>query len=831
MPVALSAWGASLLGTAQAGAVGVALETVLERGMPGIMVLAAFLVAVALAGGAALARRGRRRLPTTAESRASRGRRTDALLPTLGLCAVVVLCILLRVGTQQLAAVEDMTALGDQPQRLVVEVADRPVTWHGAAASGFGPGPEELGEASSGVVVPVRLDSGAQATVFAQDDRWARLRSGERVEAVLSAPQLEQTDLQLRSTGPPHRVPPAQQQRPSALEAATQRFALAAQTRGPDAAGLLPGMTYGDRSGLDTGLEEAMKVTGLTHLTAVSGSNCALVMALAGQIGLGLGARRRVCVFLGLGALALFVVLVGPDPSVLRAATMGAVAALAVLSGRGPVSLAALSTAVCALLVIDPSLGTEYGFALSVCASAGIVVTARPLTRILEHAMPTAAALVLAIPLVAQVWCAPVLALLTPTVAAYAVPANVIAAPVVPLITVLGLAALILLGIGGPVGEALAGALLEPGSWAVRLIAGSARFFAGLPGSTVPWPAPPAGPVLMLVLSAWLVVAVHRLDARWLRRSCVGEVRSGPAPGPVTEAAWHRARRRERAWRSAGLIVIAVGVVALVAVLRWPDPRSEDWSVLACDVGQGDAVLLRGREDGQESTVLIDSGPDPGALRGCLKDAGVGHLDLLVLTHDHADHVAGAGGLGEVVDIDRVWWSSATGRAPDELAGLEDRAARPQLGQRFEGAGLELAVLGPDPAKTRISPESEDENNASIALRAEVRDGSQRLSMLAAGDLEESGVGPLLRSDPQLLDVDLLKVSHHGARNGGVAIINAASPHLALVSVGADNDYGHPHPVILEHLRQGSIPVARTDQMGAVAVHVQDGTLTAQSLG
>ena len=826
VPVALSAWGAALLGTSQSESVGAALGAVLEVDL--LLLVAAGLAMVLLV--AVFARRSGRRLPGGAAPGSPRGRTLAALLPTAALCVVVVACVLLRAGTQQLAAAEDMRGMDADAQRVVVEVTDRPVTWQSATASSFGPGPVEVGEASSGVVVPVRLSSGARATVFAQDGRWASLRSGDRAEAVVSAPEIEQTDLQLRSTGPPQPMTEAQD-RPSLLETATERFALAAQARGPDAAGLLPGMTYGDRSGLDTGLEKAMKVTGLTHLTAVSGSNCALVMALAGQLALGLGARRRVCVMIGLGALGLFVVLVGPDPSVLRAAVMGAVAALAVLSGRGPVSLAALSTAMCVLLVIDPGLGPDFGFALSVCATAGIVVTARPLTRVLEHLMPTVLAIVLAVPLVAQLWCGPVLALLTPTVATYAVPANVIAAPVVPLITVLGLAALILLGLGGPVGEALGSALLEPGSWAVGVIARSARFFAGLPGSTAPWLGPPAGPVLMLILSAGTVVALHRLDARWLERSRVGEVRSGPAPGPVSEAAWIRARRRERAWRSAGLIVIATGIAALVAVLRWPDQHAEQWSVLACDVGQGDAVLLRGRQDDRESTVLIDAGPDPGALRGCLKDAGVERLDLLVLTHDHADHVAGAEGLGQFVEIDRVWWSSASGRAPEELVGLDDRAARPTIGQRFEGAGLELLVLAPDPATTRISPESEDENNASIVLRAEVSDGSQRFSMLAAGDLEESGAGALLRTDPSVLDVDLLKVSHHGARNGGVAIIDAASPSLALASVGADNDYGHPHPVITEHLAQGSIPLARTDRMGAVAIHVQDGALVAQTTG
>ncbi|MCT1833343.1 hypothetical protein M3D63_00885 [Kocuria palustris] len=266
VPVALSAWGAALLGTSQSESVGAALGAVLEVDL--LLLVAAGLAMVLLM--AVFARRSGRRLPGGAAPGSPRGRTLAALLPTAALCAVVVVCVLLRAGTQQLAAAEDMRGMDADAQRVVVEVTDRPVTWQSATASSFGPGPEEVGEASSGVVVPVRLNSGARATVFAQDGRWASLRSGDRAEAVVSAPEIEQTDLQLRSTGPPQPMTEAQD-RPSLLETATERFALAAQARGPDAAGLLPGMTYGDRSGLDTGLEKAMKVTGLTHLTAVSG--------------------------------------------------------------------------------------------------------------------------------------------------------------------------------------------------------------------------------------------------------------------------------------------------------------------------------------------------------------------------------------------------------------------------------------------------------------------------------------------------------------------------------------------------------------------------------
>ena len=156
VPVALSAWGAALLGTSQSESVGAALAAVLEVDL--LLLVAAGLAMVLLV--AVFARRSGRRLPGGAAPGSPRGRTLAALLPTAALCAVVVACVLLRAGTQQLAAAEDMRGMGADAQRVVVEVTDRPVTWQSATASSFGPGPEEVGEASSGVVVPVRLSSG-----------------------------------------------------------------------------------------------------------------------------------------------------------------------------------------------------------------------------------------------------------------------------------------------------------------------------------------------------------------------------------------------------------------------------------------------------------------------------------------------------------------------------------------------------------------------------------------------------------------------------------------------------------------------------------------------
>lgn len=829
-----------------------------------------------------------------------------ATLPTLLLCLVVATgvsavawqqnvraaqahdtafdVLVTEASAEQTVTVAADDQAGHDPKtttsRIELEIIDRPVAWQ--AEDRFQG--EATGESGSGVVVQVQTAEGVPATVFARDSRWRAVRAGDVVDVVVTAQPPTAGELVLRTSGPPQtsgRVDHGAFL--TWLEDAKARFMAATLDHGSDTSSLLPGMTYGDRSGFDPALEQAMKDTGLTHLTAVSGSNCALVMLLTGHLGLALGVRRKGCIALGLGALGVFVLLVGPDPSVLRAAVMGSVAAAGVLAGRSGTSLAALSAAMCLLLLADPSLGLDFGFALSVCATAGIIVTGRPLIRSLDRWLPAWVATLIAVPVVAQLWCAPVLTLLTPVIPVWSVPANALVAPVVPLVTVNGLLALLALGIGGPFGGHLGAWLMIPGSWLVRVVAEAARGFAGLPGAVAPWWEPPVGPAVMAAVSSVMIVAIHRWDRRNTAVTTSGRVQRQPAPGPVDEATWNRVRSRTVLLRWSSIVLAAVCGVSLVVLwLVRPAPPA-DWQAVACDVGQGDALLLRGREQGRETTVLIDAGPDPAAVRACLRSLNVVALDLLILTHDHADHVAGAAGLPEYVAIQRVWWSSGTGRPPHEIEGWEIPAEVPAVGTVLDGAGLRIEVLGPltDPVP---SVDSGTENNASLVIRADVGEdtddattdgdntggdggdehGGQQAadsdgevvggqpdhevraagtageprpnaaSWLSAGDLEEDGARRLIGhygdAPGGVLDVDVLKISHHGARNGGTAIIDAASPSLAVVSVGAENTYGHPHPTITGYLNDLEVPLARTDQLGQVGVFVDDDVVTARAM-
>ncbi|MFE7629570.1 ComEC/Rec2 family competence protein [Kocuria sp. NPDC057446] len=719
---------------------------------------------------------------------------------------------------------------------VTAEVAEPPRRW---AAPARGPAPAE--EDRTGVVLDLRLEhvvhagSGVPvdvtATVFADGPAWSGLAPGQRITALLAAGPTSPGPPVLRAAAPPTHLPARE---PARREQVRERFVLATAGLGPDAAGLLPGMTFGERSGIGSELEQAMRDTGLTHLTAVSGSNCALVTALAGHAALSLGAGRRSCLVVGLGALAAFVLLVGPDPSVLRAAVMGGLAALSLLTGRTAVSLATLSGAVVVLVVLRPGLAAEYGFVLSVLATAGIVVSGRPLTRCLGTRVPEVLAVAVAIPAVAQLWCAPVLVLLQPAVPVYSLPANVLAGPLVPVVTVCGLAGLLLLHLPAGAADAAAAPVLAAGGLGARFVAGTARALAGAPGSLAPWPQGLPGVLLMTLAGAAVLLTVHALDVRRRRPAPTsGPLHEGPAPAPVPEEHWRVRARRRRSRRTAAaaavlLVVVLLAVRAAVDAHR-PPPA---WDAVLCDVGQGDALLLR---TAPGRAVLVDTGPDPESLARCLRHSGVEHLDLVVLSHAHADHTGGLPAVARHGQVGEVWYATAAAAPPEELTGAlpGTPAHRPAPGETRTLGGLELTVLAPEPsAPGRWStPSSSDENNASLVLRAELtgeHGGSS--SWLLTGDLQEDGARALLRAAGPLVDVDVLKVSHHGARNGGTAIIDAASPRLAVVSAGRDNDYGHPHPSVLAHLERSGVPLLRTDEHGGVAILQQEQRLLAVPL-
>lgn len=564
------------------------------------------------------------------------------------------------------------------------------------------------------------------------------------------------------------------------------RRGLVAATAGlPGAgAGLVPGLAVGDTSAVAPELDAAMKAASLSHLTAVSGANCALVVGIAFALAAAAGASRGVRVAVGLGVLAGFVVLVTPEPSVVRAAAMAAIAMLAVLLGRAGAGLALLSVAVTLLLVLDPWLAASLGFALSVAATASLLVFARSLATGLARAMPRALALALAVPLAAQLACGPLLILIEPTVPVYGVAANLLAGPAAPAATVLGLAACLAAPIA-PLQSGLAALAWVPASW----IAGTATTFSSLPGEALPWMEGMPGAVALGVLSAaaGVAVAVRRASGR----------------------RWRLVR---------GLSVTAVAVAAGMALGggalgsfagRWTLPAH--WSVLACDVGQGDAVLLRSRD----VVALVDTGPDPEPLAACLSRAGIDRIDLLVLTHFDLDHVGGLdavrGRVGTVLHGPPDPADPAETAAIARLVADGASAAVAASGMTGRLGDADWRVVWPR-AESRAFP---DGNDASVVL--DVRDGGIPATLLL-GDLSASPQRALTASGLLAPPYAIVKVAHHGSADQDAGLYAAAAPALALITVGSDNDYGHPRAPTLDLLAQLGVRTTRTDRDGAIAL-------------
>ncbi|WP_315501915.1 ComEC/Rec2 family competence protein [Actinomyces radicidentis] len=280
---------------------------------------------------------------------------------------------------------------------------------------------------------------------------------------------------------------------------------------------LVPGVALGDDHALPGDVRTDMRAVSMTHLTAVSGQHVAIVLGLV-LTGLGV-LPRRVRAVLGAGVLAALVVLVRPGGSVLRAATMGAVMLTGVAVGRRSAAVPAMCAGVVVLLLVDPWQARDYGFVLSVAATAGILLASRPATVALSRHLPRWLAVTLALPLVAQATCAPVLILLQPSVGLWAVPANVLAAPPVPVATVCGLVAALL----APLWPGAAAVVAWPATASCAWLVLVARFFARLPGATIAWPGGVGGALLLAAVEAVVAAASsrrvrHRVLRTWRRR-------------------------------------------------------------------------------------------------------------------------------------------------------------------------------------------------------------------------------------------------------------------------------------------------------------------------
>lgn len=551
-------------------------------------------------------------------------------------------------------------------------------------------------------------------------------------------------------------------------------------TRLPEpGAGLLPGLAVGDTRAVSTELNDDMRTSGLSHLTAVSGANCAIVVGAVFWLAALCGAGRVTRVIAAAVALAGFVVLVTPEPSVIRASVMAGVAMLSLLLGRPSAGAGMLALSASGILIADPWLASTAGFALSVAASGALIMLSPSLARGLARWMPQPLALAIAVPTAAQLVCGPVIALFAEQQSLVGLAANLLAAPAAPIATIIGLLACL----AAPVpllADLLAASAWLPAAW----IAHTAGITARLPFAQVA--------VVPGVASAALVAIVSAAAGVILTDGCrtVPMVRGASA--------------------SVLAVILALGSAHVMLSGPLASATSPDgWSIAACDVGQGDALLVRS----DSRIALIDTGPEPAPLAACLRSLGIEHIDLLVLTHFDLDHVGGVdavqGRVGEVLH-------GPPGEGGDErmLQRLADGGATVALATAGMRGGVGAAswqVLWPQRGSEVFPPG----NDQSVVLEVE---GGGVPRALFLGDLSAEAQRMLVRTAHLRGSYAVVKVAHHGSADQDFPLYQGLHPVIALFSAGIDNDYGHPRAESLASLEAAGARVLRTDQQGRLLV-------------
>lgn len=526
------------------------------------------------------------------------------------------------------------------------------------------------------------------------------------------------------------------------------------------AATLIPGMILGDTSLQSEEFSKQMRRAGLSHLTAVSGANFAIVSALV--LALTRFLSRRILFQLATTTifLIIFLLLVRPSPSVLRAGVMAGVVLLARATGNTRNAAAALSAAICTILLLDPFQAQDPGFVLSVLATSGLIFIAPQLTTKLEKYLPKLLAEVVAVSTAATVLCTPYIIFLSGELSILSVAFNVLVSPFIAPITITGFLAVIFL----------------PLDWVAQFLVAIAELLARwivlISGLALDTPT--------LAFNPWFLILIFGL-ALILR----GKFRKFTV-----------------------LFITAFVIVNLIPQIGFP---GKDWKVVQCDVGQGDALVVN---LSQGAAALFDVGPDPLLIDRCLKTLNIEKLPLIVLSHNHADHTFGLSGAVAGREVGEIW---SNGNVVLQ-SHLQKKVRVVSKGDSATLGQYHLEVLWPASSSSyfatfsKLPGDGSEENNQSLVVL--LRNKNQ--SILVTGDIEPEAQAQIIRGT-SLGEIDILKVAHHGSRFQDEGFLIETKPKLALISVGKGNSYGHPDTALIQKMSAWGVPVKRTDLDGPIA--------------
>lgn len=547
---------------------------------------------------------------------------------------------------------------------------------------------------------------------------------------------------------------------------------------------LLPGLILGDTRNQTLALSQDMKNSGLTHLTAVSGGNIAILLLAIIWLSQKLKFTFKYQITIGLITLVLFAFLVRAEPSVVRASTMGAISLLGLFSGTRRHGISALAIAVCIALLIDPYLSISWGFSLSVFATAGLLIFTRSfvdsITRIFPR-IPESLAVLIAVALSAQLSTASLIAAFSGQIPLMSIPANLLAAPAIPFVTILGYLTLLFSNLFIPLAKLFGYAAAFFANWIGFL----AHFFASQDSSVIRVPKGVWGFILVSFFIG-LVIGVIKFNSRF--------------------------RFIDRR-----IIVIFLLTALLLTIFiknqapkNWP---GVNWQFVMCDVGQGDGLVLR---DFTGKVLVVDVGPNGQLMNDCLKKLSIKTIDILILTHFHTDHVEGLELVKNRHKINKIYvtWVEEPINEVNRVNQILQNTETIQIrsGDLITLGDMKIQCLWPSETKMSVGSIP---NNASIVNLVTIKNAS----FLLTGDIEPPAQ-EAIRRIWQIPQVDVVKVPHHGSRFQDVNFPKWTKARLALISVGAENRYGHPSKLTTDLYRNSGMKVLSTDEVGSIAIGI-----------
>lgn len=553
-----------------------------------------------------------------------------------------------------------------------------------------------------------------------------------------------------------------------------------------DSIALMEGLSCGYRVQLfDSDLYSSIKRDGLAHLVAVSGAHLVTVttIAMAGLNAIKL--QRRLVVLLLSSVIIAYLALAAFPISAIRSAIMSIVGIASVISSRRSSSLNSLGLCIIAIVLSDPVSSLSISLLLSFASTAGIVFFASyfqyaidaillPLPRFLKET--------LSLTIAANIICMPISVALFSQLPLVSVFANMITAPLFPVLCVASLA----VGLSATVLPSAFAPLLTIATPIFNLFVRIVEFVASIPYSSIP-----------LSMPTWVGFSVSLL-------SCI-----------LLWITWPHIKGGLLAFSfSAFILIVGVSLGILTA--------TTGTRIVMLDVGQGDAILLQSRG----RNLLIDTGNRDSMLREALARNMVFKLDGVVISHADDDHYGSLSSLSSYITVDRILLANDTANCSCDSCEQLLQSAKScspeitymKIDDRIEFGDFSLKVVWP----SEFTEEGGNTDSLCFVAEADVNDDGEADALaLFTGDAEIQNLEAIAKKE-DLYAIDILKVPHHGSKTGtNDKIATRLQPIISLVSCGANNRYGHPHKEVVAALTEAGSTIYRTDDHGDVSCKIE----------